>query len=75
MQTLALHPMLPRQSAEEQSRHAFLVDLKNMLSRDLNPRLKDVYETEALPEFRKRFNREPETRQDVAKVMREQPFY
>lgn len=75
MQKLALHPMLPRQSAEEQSRHAFLVDFKNMLSRDLSGRLKGVYEAEALPEFRKRFNREPATRQDVAKVMREQPFY
>ncbi|MBL8629373.1 MAG: methyltransferase domain-containing protein [Rhodospirillaceae bacterium] len=75
MQSLALHPMLPRQSSEEQSRHAFLVDFKNMLSRDLSGRLQGVYETEALPEFRKRFNRDPETRQDVAKVMREQPFY
>jgi len=75
MNPLALHPMLPRQSAEEHARHAFLVDLKNTLSRDLTGRLKGVYDNDALPEFRKRFNRDPETRQDVAKVMREQPFY
>lgn len=75
MKTLSLHPMLPRQSREEESRHAFLIDLKNVLSRDMAGLLKDVYEEQAVPEFRKRFQREPQSRHDVGKVMKEQPTY
>jgi ubiquinone/menaquinone biosynthesis C-methylase UbiE len=75
MQSQALHPMLPRQTREEESRHAFLVDLKNMLHRDVEARVRDVYEQRAAPAFRKKHNRDPQNRHEVAKMMRDEPIY
>ncbi len=75
MQSQALHPMLARQTREEESRHAFLVDLKNVLQRDLSGRVRDVYEQRVAPGFRRRYDRDPENRQEVAKLMREEPIY
>lgn len=75
MNSLALHPMLPRQNKDEEARHALLVDLKNLLTRDLAGKLKSVYEEDALPAFRHVHGRDPQNRHEVAAVMEEQPFY
>ncbi len=75
MKALTHHDMLPRQSRDEKSRHAFLVTLKTVLMRDLGAGNRTTYEQTASPQFEKEKGHEPMTRNDVASVMTEQPFY
>lgn len=72
---MAPHPMLPEQSREERARHSFLIDLKNMLTRELGSGNEQAWRERALPEFIERHGREPESRHEVAEVMEEQPYY
>lgn len=75
MQPLNLHPMLARQTSDEKSRHAFLIDFKNMLSGEFADGARKVYERRAKATFTKAEKREPQNRHEVAKVMREEPYY
>ncbi len=73
--TMAAHALLPRQTSEEISRHNFHIALKNMLSGDLVKANRRLYETKLKPAFTKEKGRPPETRQEVAALMRPEPFY
>lgn len=75
MQHLNLHPMLARQDSEEKSRHAFLIDFKNMLSGEFSEGARKVYERRVEPAFKKTHKRSPENRHEVARAMREDPYY
>lgn len=73
--TMAAHALLPRQTSEEVSRHNFHIAFKNMLSGDLVKTNRRLYESKLKPAFAKEKGRPPETRQEVAAMMRAEPFY
>ncbi len=75
MQKLELHPLMPRQSGDEQSRHAFLITFKNVLTGEMSEGNRQVYERRARLRFEEVHKREPNHRREVGKVMREEPYY
>lgn len=75
MASMELHPLLPRQTSEEVSRHGFLIALKNHLSGEMVEANRRLYEKKVKPAFAKDAGREPETRHEVASLMRGEPFY
>lgn len=72
---MTAHALLPRQSSEEVSRHNFHIALKNRLSGELVEANRRLYETKVKPAFVKAKGRAPETRQEVAAAMRQEPYY
>jgi ubiquinone/menaquinone biosynthesis C-methylase UbiE len=75
MQRLEPHALLPRQSSEEESRHAFLIEIKNMLSGELAEGVRAAWERSARPAFRKLHGRDPQDRHEAGKAMRQEPYY
>jgi ubiquinone/menaquinone biosynthesis C-methylase UbiE len=75
MQRLEPHALLPRQSSEEESRHAFLIEMKNMLSGELAEGVRQSWDRSARPAFEKAHGREPKDRHEAAKAMRDEPYY
>jgi ubiquinone/menaquinone biosynthesis C-methylase UbiE len=75
MQRLEPHALLPRQSSEEESRHAFLIEMKNMLSGEMAEGVRAAWERSARPAFEKAHGRAPKDRHEAAKAMRQEPFY
>jgi SAM-dependent methyltransferase len=73
--SMAAHALLPRQTSEEVSRHNFHITLKNMLSGELVAANRRLYQQKVKPAFEKEKGRAPETRQEVAAMMRAEPFY
>lgn len=69
------HGMLPSQTLEERARHSFHVSIKETLLKEYGPGNKLVYERSAAPRFAREHNRPPENRQEVRRVMEQEPYY
>lgn len=75
MQSMAPHALLPKQSSEERARHAFLIDLKNVLTQDLMTGLRAAYEQEAEPAFAAEHGRAPQDRHEAGQALSSHPYY
>jgi SAM-dependent methyltransferase len=69
------HPLFPRQSPEEDSRHAFHMDLKALVVEDLKPRIAARYASLLAPAFVAAQGREPATAAEAGAVVAPDPAY
>ena len=69
------HAVLPKSTKDEAARQEYVFALSNFIQSEVNPGLKDVYETQARPEFVAAHEREPEDRHEVRKTMSRQSYY
>jgi SAM-dependent methyltransferase len=70
----APHPLFPRQSAEEQSRHDFFKDLKQVVIADVKPRIAESYAS-LQADFVAARGREPASAVEAGSVIGADPAY
>ncbi|MEZ6023784.1 MAG: methyltransferase domain-containing protein [Hyphomonadaceae bacterium] len=75
MSGMAPHALLPKQNSEERARHAFLIELKNVLTQDILAGVRDAYENEVKPDFEAEHGRPPANRHEVADALSDHPAY
>lgn len=69
------HPLFPAQSAEETARHAFYRDLKELVSTELRPRIRERYERVLEPGFAARHGHAPRTAEEAGAVVAADPSW
>ena len=69
------HPMLGKATQDEAARQAFVGSLRRHLQGSITPGNQAVYHARVKPAFVATHGREPESRQDVASVMKDDPYY
>lgn len=69
------HALFPEARHDEIARFNFLANLNMHLSGQVLPGVREAYEQNALPAFRAKHGREPESRHEVREIMKDQPFY
>jgi SAM-dependent methyltransferase len=74
MSGAAPHPLFPRQSSEEESRHAFYRDLKELVVADVKPRIAERYAS-LQPGFVAAHGREPVTADEAGGLIAPDPAY
>jgi SAM-dependent methyltransferase len=70
----APHPLFPRQSTEEQSRHEFYKDLKQLVVAEVRPRIAERYAA-LEPAFTAAHGHEPASADEAARVIAPDPSY
>jgi SAM-dependent methyltransferase len=70
----APHPLFPRQSSDEQSRHAFYKDLKELVVEEVKPRVAERYEW-LKPGFVAAHGREPASTEEAGRLISSDPAY
>ena len=74
MSRAAPHPLFPRESAEEHSRHDFYKDLKQLVVAEVKPRIAERYAS-LQPAFVAAHGREPATADEAGSVVAADPAY
>ena len=69
------HAVLPRASAEEQSRQGAVVALRRLLNRHVRPQNVALFETEAAPAFADRHGRQPQSPAEIQEAFLLSPSY
>ena len=69
------HPLFPDQSAEEASRHAFYRDLKELVTAEVKPRIRERYQSLLAPAHAARKGRPPESTAEVGAVVAPDPAW
>lgn len=69
------HQLSPDVDHDEVARFNFLTNLNVHLGQRVSPGNKTAYEKRVKPAFKKEQGREPETRQDLRRAMRKDPYY
>lgn len=69
------HAVLPRTTAEEQSRQGAVVGLRRLLNRRVRPRNVENYSVEAAPAFAERHGREAQSPEEVQEAFLLSPTY
>ncbi len=69
------HSMLPQATHDEQARQNFVQSLKVHLAIKVSPGNKIVYEKRAKPRFEREYKYTPQTRHEVRRVMKDEPYY
>ncbi|MEQ8249485.1 MAG: class I SAM-dependent methyltransferase [Alphaproteobacteria bacterium] len=75
MKGQASHAILPDEHHDEVSRQDFVTSLKVHVLTGLGPGNKQAFETRGAPTFRKSHGREPNSAREVARVMRDDPYW
>lgn len=74
MQAPYAHPMMPRALHDEHARENFVLDLKIHMEDHVYPGDELVYESQALPKFKREHGRAPQDRHEVRKLMEAEPY-
>ena len=69
------HALTPEVNHDELARFNFLTNLNVHLGQRVSPGNRTAYEKRVKPAFKKEKGREPQTRQDLRKAMRKDPYY
>lgn len=69
------HALTPAVDHDELARFNFLTNLNVHLGQQVSPGNRSAYEKRVKPAFKKAAGRDPETRQDLRKAMRKDPYY
>ena len=69
------HGVLPETSHDEQCRQDFAKSMRAYVTGALTPGNRTVYERHAKPQFLRRHNRPPETRQEMRRSMLREPYH
>lgn len=75
MSALAPHALLAKQSSEERSRHAFLIEFKQHLTEELIGGVRRAYEERAAPAFERAKGRKPANRHEAGEALKDEPAY
>ncbi len=75
MKGQASHAILPDEHHDEVSRQDFVTSFKVHVLTGLGPGNKQAFETRGAPKFHKKHGHEPRSPRDVAKVMRDDPYW
>ncbi len=75
MDTQTKHAMLTRPKADEQARQLFVKTFRQHLSEAVVPGTRTMFETRAVPKFKREKGHEPHSRDEVREALFDDPYY